>query len=138
KEDLPILANATRNSAAALRQRPRRSRLLEAQRELAGIGVVEQHPGALVEHVGVDAFRPQQRYAAFPSGTLGFERLELGAEFHDLLIQILSRAQPAVAGISVEAEIADHQRRDRVERERVEDGAQPLPGHHSATMPPPP
>ncbi len=53
----------------------------------------------------------------------------------NLLVEILLRAQPAIAGIGIDAEIADHQRGDGVKRERVEDGAEPLPGHHGATLP---
>src|SRR5262249_28172511 len=109
--------------------------LLEAQGELARIGVVEQHPGALVEHVGIDAFGLEQRDAAFPIGAFGLERVKLGAEFRDLLVEILLRTQSAVAGVSIDAEIADHQRGDGVKRERVEDGAEPLPGYHGATLP---
>jgi hypothetical protein len=35
-----------------------RSGLLEPQGQIARIGVVEQHAGALVEHVGIDALGP--------------------------------------------------------------------------------
>src|SRR5262249_575620 len=111
--------------------------LLEAQGELARIGVVEQHSGALVEHVRIDAFGLEQRDAAFPIGAFALKPFNLAAELRDLLVEILLRAQPAAAGIGIDAEIADHQRDDGVKRERVEDGAEPLAGHHGATLPAP-
>src|SRR5712691_2851160 len=85
-------------AAAAARQA---SGLLEPQRQLAGVDVVEQRPGALVEHVGVEAVRFQQRDAPLPAGALGLERGELTAELRDLLVEVLLGAQPAVAGIGV-------------------------------------
>src|SRR5262245_37190303 len=116
-------------------QRASASGLLEPQGEVARIGVVEKHPGALVEHVGIDAFGLEQQDAALPIGPFALERGKLGTEFRDLLVEVLLRAKPAVAGIGVDAEIADYQRGDGVKRERVEDGAEPLAGHHAATMP---
>ena len=39
--------------------RETRSRLPDAQGQFTGIGVVEQRPGTLVEHIGIDAVGPQ-------------------------------------------------------------------------------
>src|SRR5262249_26538847 len=54
-----------------------RSGLLAAQDQLARVGIIEQRPGALVEHVGIDALGLEQRHAAFPDAALGLERGEL-------------------------------------------------------------
>ena len=35
-----------------------RSGLLDAKGQFTGIGIIEQHTGALVEHVGIDAVGP--------------------------------------------------------------------------------
>ena len=64
---------------------------------------------------------------------LGLERGKLAGQLGDLLVEVLLRLEPVVAGIGVDAEIADHQRRDRVERERGENGAEPLARDHAGT-----
>ena len=86
------------------------SGLLDAEGQFTGIGIVEQHPGSLVEHVRIDAVSPQERNAALPGAPFGFEAGEFAAQLRNLLVEILLRPQPAIAGIGIDAEIADYQR----------------------------
>ena len=80
---------------------------------------------------------PQERDAPFPSPPFGSETGKFTAQLRNLLVEILLRPQPAIAGIGIDAEIADHQRRDGIERERIEERAEPFAGNHAATMTPP-
>jgi hypothetical protein len=86
--------------------RPVRS--LKAQGQFTRIGVVEQRPGTPVQHVGIDAARPQKQDAAFPRGALGSETGKFAIQLRNLLVKVLLRPQAAIAGIGVHAEIADH------------------------------
>jgi len=98
---------------------------LEHKREVAGIGVVEQQACPLVEQVGVDIVRLQQRDSSLPNRTRGFDAVELEGQLRDILVEIPLGDQAMLARIGIDPEIADEQRRDRVERERVEEAAEP-------------
>jgi hypothetical protein len=79
--------------------RPVRS--LKAQGQFTRIGVVEQCSGTLVQHVGIDAARPQKQDAAFPGGALGSETGKFIVQLCDLLFKVLLRPQTAIAGVGV-------------------------------------
>src|SRR5262249_52640762 len=80
---------------------------LEQEGEVAGIRIVQERAGALVEDVGVEAFGPEQRYAPLPIGALGLQRRKLGREPGDLLVEVVLGLEPVIAGIGVDAKIAD-------------------------------
>ena len=52
----------------------------------------------------------------------------------EVALEVLLGAQAVISGIGIDAEIADHQRRDAVERKRVERGAKSSAGDHGARM----
>ena len=76
-------------------------RAVPAQDQFARVGDIEQRAGALVEHVGIDASRPQHRDAAFPIRMFGLERGEFAAELTDLLVDAaVTLAWAAFAGLA--------------------------------------
>ena len=71
------------------------------QRQITGIGVIEQRPGTFIQHVRIDATRPQKQYAAFPSGALGPEARQFIVQLRNLLFKVLLCPQTAIAGIGI-------------------------------------
>ena len=101
------------------------------QREFARVHIVEHRPGALVEHVGVEIIAAQQRHPVLPRLALGACALDVASQRRLMLGEILLGLQPVRAGVGRQAEIADDQRRDGVEAERGQDGAQSRAGDHA-------
>src|SRR5205085_7454297 len=87
---------------------------LEGQRQLARIDIAEQRARTLVEQVRVEIVGAQQRQPVLPGLALAAHPLELAREIRLLLGQVLLGLEPVRAGIRVDAEIPDDQRRDRV------------------------
>ena len=54
-----------------------------------------------------------------PRSPFGSETRKLAAQLRDLLVKILLRPQTAIAGIGIDPEIADHQRRHGIEASAV-------------------
>src|SRR6266545_314524 len=100
-----VAANSAMNSAPW--NAKGRSPPLEHQRQVTGVHIVEQRTGALVEHVGVEAFGLEQRDAPLPNRPLGLEGRKLDRELCDLLVEIVPGLEPVIAGIGVDPEIAD-------------------------------
>jgi hypothetical protein len=96
-------------------QAPQRSRsaVLDYDGDIMRIGVVEEKPRPLVQHVGVDPVGLEQRDAALPTLALGLGALELLGEIGDLMVEILARLEAVIAGIGVEPEIAEGVKRKR-------------------------
>ena len=99
---------------------------------------MEERPGTLVDHIGIDAFGPQKRDTAFPVGALRSERAKLDAQKSDLLVKFLLGPEAMVARVRVDGEITDHHRSDDVEREGFEGSARPVADHHCCNMIDPP
>src|ERR1700755_3568764 len=78
-------------------------------RQLAGVGIIEQSTGLLVEHVGIDILRLQKRDSALPLGVLMLEAMKIGRKRRCLPVDVFLGFEPAVAAIGVGAEIADQQ-----------------------------
>ena len=72
---------------------------LNAQRQLTRIGVVQQRSGTLVQHVRIDATRPQEQNAALPHGALSSEPGKFTIQLCNLLFKFLLRPQATIAGI---------------------------------------
>ena len=90
--------------------------------------------GAFVEHVGIEIVGAQQRDLVLPRLALGGEAIALLRQRDLLLREVLLRFEPMRAGVSRQAKVADDQRRDRVEAERSQDGAQARAGDHAGRM----
>ena len=90
---------------------------LNAQRQLTRIGVVEQRSGTLVQHVRIDATRPQEQNAALPHGALSSEPGKFTIQLCNLLFKFLLRPQATIAGIGVQTKIGDHGAGDAIERQ---------------------
>src|ERR1700730_13649623 len=120
---------AQRNAATVLTLSP-----LEHEREVAGIGVIEQQARALVEQVGIDIVGFQQRDPPLPNRALGLDGIELQGQLRDILVEIPLGDQSVFARIGIDPEIADEQRRDRVERECVEEAAEPSARDHGTKV----
>ena len=103
--------------------------------QVVRIGVVEQRARPLVEHVGIDAVRLEERDAALPTLALGLGKFELMRQIGDLMVETLPRLEAVVARISIEPEIADEQRRQDVEAERNQKRTNPRPNDHAAFLP---
>ena len=97
----------------------------DQHRDIARIGIVEELPGALVEHVGVDAVGSQKRDAVLPAYALGARGVELAREVGNARLEVLLRHDSVITGVGIEAEIADEERGERIEAERGEKGANP-------------
>src|SRR3977135_866988 len=95
---------------------------IDGPNQIARIGVIELEARTLVEHVRVDPVGPKQRNPLLALGALPFQPRPLRRQRDDFLIEFLPRIQPIFAGIGVDAEIADHQRRHRVEGKPGEQG----------------
>src|SRR4029078_10483125 len=102
--------------------------------QVMGMDVVEQRAGALVEHVGINPARFEQRDAALPLGALDLELREFGGEFRHLLVDVLLGLEPTIAAEGVDAEIADEQGRYHIEAERGENRAWDFSGHDLLTL----
>src|SRR3954453_23634135 len=111
-----------------------RSGARELSSELARIDITEQRTCALVEHIRINAFGLQESHSTFPKLAFGPQRSELLAELRDLLLKVLLRAKTMVTAEGIDGEICDQQRRDRVAREHIENGAKPAPGDHRSKM----
>ena len=107
---------------------------LSGQDQVARMGVVEHRAGALVEQIGVELVGAQQRHAVLPLLALGGDALEFAHQVALLLREVLLGLQPVRAGVGREPEIADDQRRDRVEAEGRQHGAQAGAGDHAGSM----
>ena len=62
------------------------------------------------------------------------EAVELLAQLGELLVEVLLGPQPMIAGVGVDAEIADDQRAADIEAERGEERSQLSPGDHAGKM----
>ena len=106
--------------------------MTDQHRDIARIGIVEKLPGALVEHVGVDAVGLQKRDAALPARALGPGGVEFALEVGDPLVEVLLGQDAAIAGGGVEAEIADEQRGQGIEAEGSQESANSRANDHGA------
>src|SRR5260370_1284172 len=97
---------------------------LNARQELDQeiIALTSELARALVEHIRVDPVGAQQRDALLALGTLPLQPRQFRCQRDDLLVELLPRIQPILAGIGIDAEIADHRRRHRVEGKPGEQG----------------
>src|ERR1700710_948333 len=62
--------------------------------KVARIGVVELEARALVQHVGVNPVRPQERNPLLALRALALQPRQFGGQRDDLLIEFLTRVQP--------------------------------------------
>ena len=86
----------------------------------------------LVERAGKPRDRVEQHENVFTH--FGEALAALDRELSDLGVKVGARAQPVLAGIGVDVEIADEQRRADVEAERGQERAKPLARDHGARM----
>ena len=98
--------------------------------QIVRIGVVELIACALVEHVRVDPVGSQQRDTLLALGALPLQPRQFRRQRDDFLIELLPRIQPILAGIGVDAEIADDRRRHRIEGEPGQQGFESVAGDH--------
>ena len=70
------------------------------------MGEVQDRAGALVEHVGVEAFRPEERHVALEPVLHLFEPGKLAFEHLFTPLEVGARLQAVIAGLKVIAEIA--------------------------------
>src|SRR6478752_3638641 len=101
---------------------------LQREREIARMQVVEHGASALIEHVGIEIVGTQERDLALQVEPLGARTLDLAREARLLLREVLLRLQPMRARVGRKAEVADDERRDGIEAERGQDGAQARAG----------
>ena len=73
----------------------------------------------------------QQFDPVLPLGALLLETAKFVGQRSELLVEVLLRAQAMVAGVGVDAEIADHQRAADIEAERGQNSAKLSPGDHA-------
>jgi len=76
--------------------------MLDHDGDVTRIGVVEELPRPLVEHVGVDAVGLEEGDAALPARPLGLHPLELAGEIGDLPVKTLARLDAVLAGVGVD------------------------------------
>src|SRR5262249_19728806 len=100
---------------------------------VARIAEIEQFASALVEQIGVDAVRTQQAQPPLPDRPLALELVEVGLHRGKLLVEIGLRAQTVVAGEGIEGKVPDEQRRERIKRNRGQDGAAAMMTDHGRT-----
>src|SRR5579871_4820700 len=100
------------------------------------VHIVEKQPGPLVEHVGIDAVRPEQRDAPFPMFALRLDTPQLALEFVDLLVESLASVDAIFPRIGVDAEIANEQRRQDVKAERRQKSTNSRANNHRLFLPP--
>jgi hypothetical protein len=74
--------------------------------QIVRIDVIELIARTLVEQVGVDPVGSQQRDPLLALGPLLLQPRQFGGQRDDLLIELLPRIQPILAGIGIDAEIA--------------------------------
>jgi hypothetical protein len=96
--------------------------------------IIEQSPGAFIEHVGIELVRFQQRDPPLPLSALELEAIEFARKRHHLLVNVLLGLEAAVAAVGIDAEIADQKPRHDVKAERGKDRAETLAGYHPANM----
>ena len=99
--------------------------------QIVGIDVVELIARALVEHIRIDPVGPQQRDPLLALGALALQPRQLGGQGDDLLVELLLRVQAVFAGIGVDAKIADHGGRNRIEREPGKNGFESAARDHN-------
>ena len=97
--------------------------MTDQHRDIARIGIVEKLPGAFVEHVGVEAVGLQESDAALPARAFGLGGVEFALEVGDPLVEVLLGQDAAIAGVGVDAEIADEQRGQGIEAEGSQERA---------------
>src|SRR5260370_5517809 len=73
--------------------------------QVAGIGGIELVARAFIQHVRVDTVGAQQRDALLALGTLPLQPRQFRRQRDDLLVELLPRVQPILAGVGVDAEI---------------------------------
>src|SRR5215472_12186152 len=98
--------------------------------QIVRVGIVKLKPRTLVQHVGIDPVRTQQRHPLLALGALFLQARKLRGERDDLLVEFLPRVEPVLAGIGVDAEIADHRRRHRIEGKAGQDRFESGTGDH--------
>ena len=76
----------------------------------------------------------EQLDPVLPLGAFLLEASELVGQRGELLIEVLLGPQPVVAGVGVDAEIADDQGAPDIEAERGQEGSQLSPGDHAGKM----
>ena len=112
----------------------RPSGTLEHLRQIARVEVIEHDPRALIERVGIDALGFEQLDPALPFGALLLELVELFTQRNKLLVEVLLGPQPVIAGVGVDAEIADHQRTADIKTERGQKEMKLSPRDHAGKM----
>ena len=85
------------------------------------MGEVEDGAGALVKHVGIEAFRPEERNVAFEACLHLFQTGKLAGKHGFALLQHGARLQTVVAGLEVVGKIAA----DADGEQRKEEGSEP-------------
>src|SRR5262252_8871570 len=71
---------------------------LELEHQVMGVNIVEQCAGTLVEQVGIEALRLEQRDPPLPGRTLRLHGRELAGKLRDLLVDVLPGIEPVIAG----------------------------------------
>src|SRR3954469_9070087 len=79
---------------------------IDRSNQVARIGIIELVARALVEHVRVDPIGSQQRETLLALPALPLQPHQFGCQRDDLVIELLPRVQPVLAGIGIDAEIA--------------------------------
>src|SRR5207248_870327 len=80
------------------------------QHEVVRMRIIEHGSCTLVEQVGIDPVRSQQRHAMLPGRPLELEASEFLRKLVHLLGEILLGLETMGPGIGIDAEIADEQR----------------------------
>src|SRR5215471_12271827 len=107
---------------------------LHHHHDVARIRVIEEGARPLINHVGIKTVGFEQRHAPLPLIVFGFGLVKLSRQFRDLAIEVFLRLEAAIAGIGVDAEIADQQRRHYVETERRQKRSELWACDHDAMM----
>jgi len=99
-----------------------------------GIDVVELIARTLVEHIGIDPVRLQQRDTVLDVGTVALQARQLRRQGDDFLVELLPRIEPVAAGIGVDAEITDHRRRYCIKGKPGKHGFEAIARDHGRSM----
>jgi hypothetical protein len=94
---------------------------LDDLHEVARMRVVELVARALVEHVGIESTRSQERHALLGLGAFLLQLHQFGGQRDDLLVELLTCVEAVFTGLGIDPEIADHHRRQCIEHEPGED-----------------